>query len=125
MDEAAKQFYVDLGKKITKARKRRKLRQSDMAEMLGITQSAFSQKMRAATGTDAYTLLRIADILNVPMADLLADSPGLDTDLKCACCGTSDKHLMVCLHCRQMLEHATPERLRLGVNYLSFINREM
>src|SRR5690606_19117656 len=56
-------------------RKQRKLRDEDMAERLGISQSTYSRLEKGEIKLDVERLHKIAEVLEVPVEDLLNPEP--------------------------------------------------
>ncbi|MCO6481305.1 MAG: helix-turn-helix transcriptional regulator [Flavobacteriales bacterium] len=61
--------------KIQMLRKQRKLRDEDMAERLGISQSTYSRLGMGEIKLDVERLRKIAEVLEVPVEDLLNTEP--------------------------------------------------
>lgn len=61
--------------KIRILRERKKLRHEDMAERLGISQSAYSRLEKGDAKLDVERLQKIAEVLEVPVEDLLNYEP--------------------------------------------------
>ena len=65
---------MQIGYKIKKIRDDRKFSQSEMAELLGISQSAYSRLERDETPVVLNELVRYAKTLNVPIQEFLPDT---------------------------------------------------
>ncbi len=65
---------MQIGYKIKKIRDDRKFSQSEMAELLGISQSAYSRLERDETPVVIDDLIKYAKSLNVPVQEFLPDS---------------------------------------------------
>jgi transcriptional regulator with XRE-family HTH domain len=65
---------MQIGYKIKKIRDDRQLSQSEMAELLGISQSAYSRLERDETPVVLNELVRYAKTLNVPIQEFLPDT---------------------------------------------------
>ncbi|MBX2974156.1 MAG: helix-turn-helix transcriptional regulator [Flavobacteriales bacterium] len=61
--------------KIRHLREQKKLRDEDMAERLGISQSTYSRLEKGDIKMDVERLQKIADVLEVPVEDLLRSEP--------------------------------------------------
>lgn len=61
--------------KIRILRERKKLRHEDMAEKLNISQSAYSRLEKGDAKLDVERLQKIAEVLEVPVEDLLDNGP--------------------------------------------------
>lgn len=67
---------MNLGQKLRNARKVKGLTQVDVATTLGVTQGAVRQWEAGATSPSAGNLSKVAALLDIPVAELLAPSPG-------------------------------------------------
>lgn len=67
---------MDIGQKLRNARKVKGLTQVEVANALGVTQGAVRQWEAGATTPSAGKLSKVADLLDIPVAELLAPSPG-------------------------------------------------
>lgn len=56
-----------LGRRVQRARKRRNIKQSEMAEKLGVSQSLYSSYETGSRRMNAEVFLEISKILNVPL----------------------------------------------------------
>jgi transcriptional regulator with XRE-family HTH domain len=65
---------MQVGHKIKKIRDERNFSQSDMAELLGMSQSAYSRLERNETPVVLDELVRFSKTLNVPVQEFLPDS---------------------------------------------------
>lgn len=61
--------------KIRILREQKKLRHEDMAERLGISQSAYSRLEKGDAKLDVERLQKIAEVLEVPVEDLIKNDP--------------------------------------------------
>lgn len=64
---------IDVGKRIAEIRKRRGMSQSQLAQKLGMSKQAISNYERGIREPDYVTLEAIADVLNVPITDLISN----------------------------------------------------
>jgi len=62
---------VSIGARVREARLRRNMSQMTVASRIGITQSALSNYETGKRALPLVTLFRIADVLRVPIADLI------------------------------------------------------
>lgn len=67
---------MDIGQKLRNARKVKGLTQVEVANELGVTQGAVRQWEAGATTPSAGKLAKVADLLDIPVAELLAPSHG-------------------------------------------------
>lgn len=65
----------DLGRRIARARERRGLTQAQLAEALGLSQSAISRIESGVRAVDSLELARIAAVLGVSVLELLEERP--------------------------------------------------
>lgn len=65
---------MQVGQKIRKFRDERNYSQSEMAERMGISQSAYSRIERNETPITVDELIRVSKTLNVPLQEFLPDS---------------------------------------------------
>ena len=77
---------ASIGLRVKHARTRRNMSQEKLSEILGISRSQLASLERGTRGPSLELLIDIANTLNVPIADLLADhltenESGTDTDL--------------------------------------------
>ena len=61
----------DFGKYIKNARKKRKLKQADVAEMIGVTQSYYSLVERGERNVDLFFALKICNALNIDLSKFI------------------------------------------------------
>ena len=66
-----------VGANVRAAARIRHLTQSDLADALGLTQSRISDRMRGTVAFDINELGVIAEILDVPVADLFTGRAGI------------------------------------------------
>jgi ribosome-binding protein aMBF1 (putative translation factor) len=66
-------FLRRLGKRIRLARLTREWTQEQLGELSGMSRNFISMIEHGACGVDVVRLLRVADALRVPLADLLTD----------------------------------------------------
>lgn len=66
---------VHLGERIARARERANLSQGELAELLGLTQSAISRIESGERSVDSLELARLAKVLRVSVLDLLEENP--------------------------------------------------
>lgn len=64
-------LYITVGKLIRRARETVNLSQEDLSSQLGLTRTSISNFERGKQHIQIHTLYQIADILNVPVSDLL------------------------------------------------------
>jgi transcriptional regulator with XRE-family HTH domain len=69
--EEAYVYALVLGRVIAGLRERKRVSQGELAEAVGITQPTLSRIERGQTQPDAFTLTKIADVLEVSPADLM------------------------------------------------------
>lgn len=62
-----------VGNKIKDFRKKKKLSQTDLANLIGVTNSSVSEYERGHVNIDADMLFKIADVLNVKVDDFFPD----------------------------------------------------
>lgn len=60
-----------VGREIRAQMARKDLNQADIAEVLGVTQTSVSNRLRGLVPWDINELAQVADYLGVPLADLL------------------------------------------------------
>lgn len=68
-----KEFAWAVGFRLLEARKRRKLEQKEIAELLGISQSAYSRLENGHSIATLYQLARIAKKLEIKVFNLIPD----------------------------------------------------
>lgn len=68
---------MTIGENIKKARKKAGLKQSDLADKLGITQSAIAMFENDKTNIKLSTIRKISDALSLSMADLIGNNWGI------------------------------------------------
>ena len=65
----AQEYHIKFGDYINKTRKRRKLKQTQLAEMVGITQPHLSYIERGMRDVDLALAIRLCDVLKVDIRD--------------------------------------------------------
>ena len=75
MGSAKSEFNLALGARIRAARDRAGVKQEQLAQAVGLSRTSITNIERGRQGVQAYVLVRIAEILGQPAAELL---PGLD-----------------------------------------------
>ncbi|ABQ07551.1 MULTISPECIES: helix-turn-helix domain-containing protein [Flavobacterium] len=72
MDISEETFIINLGTHIRKLREKRGLSQQDLADDCGIPRNQIGRIERAKINTGIKTLIRIANALDIELADLLS-----------------------------------------------------
>jgi len=72
MDISEETFIINLGTHIRKLREKRGLSQLDLADDCGIPRNQIGRIERAKINTGIKTLIRIANALDIELADLLS-----------------------------------------------------
>lgn len=67
----------EIGQRIRKIRSNKDFSQAGMADQLGVTPGAYAKIERGETDPSVTRLFQIAEILEVPIYDLLEDDPGI------------------------------------------------
>lgn len=73
MTDGKAEFDRSLGDRIRGARQRVGVRQEQLADALGLSRTSITNIERGRQGVQAYLLVRIAEVLGRPVADLLPD----------------------------------------------------
>ncbi len=72
--QAETSYPAIVGKIIENRRKAKNLRQAELAEKLGVTQSSWSRIERGQSGLSMEQLLKVSDILGTSPHEILADA---------------------------------------------------
>lgn len=79
-EQNEKEFARSLGRAIADARRAKGLTQEKLADVIGIEQESISRLERGVTLPSLSRLMRIADVLAVPIASLIRSSSGRSVD---------------------------------------------
>jgi transcriptional regulator with XRE-family HTH domain len=71
-------FYEQLGQSLTKARRQRRLTQSRLAAAVSVSRTSITNIEKGRQVVPAHLLAKLAQTLNVPIADLVPANDGLD-----------------------------------------------
>lgn len=67
-------YAVELGNRIRMVRKSKNMTLADVARQMGVTRSLLSQVERGITNPSVTTLRRVAQVLNIPLFNLLTEN---------------------------------------------------
>jgi len=70
-------FYTSLGGRVQRGRKRANLSQAELAERLGLTRASIANLEAGRQRPSALHAAILADVLDVPLQDLLPQAPGM------------------------------------------------
>ena len=73
-------LMLEVGLRLREAREAAGYTQSQLGEMAGLTQAAISRIERGDGNPSLPSAVKLADILSIPLTDLLGISPKTDTD---------------------------------------------
>jgi transcriptional regulator with XRE-family HTH domain len=68
-------FYLELGKRVRKARKRLDLTQDDLANLLSLNRTSITNIEKGKQRLLAHTLVEVANYLKIPVSELLPEIP--------------------------------------------------
>ena len=71
---------LSVGPKLLRIREERKLSQSEMADIIGVSTSAYSRMEREETAPEITDVLRYANMLNVPIQEMLPDTLSINNN---------------------------------------------
>jgi transcriptional regulator with XRE-family HTH domain len=77
-EEAINALYVEIGGRVRRARKQEKWSQLDLADAVGLTRSSIANLEAGRQRPAVHVALLIAQVLGVPVDDLLPSGPELD-----------------------------------------------
>lgn len=72
----ADDFYASLGGRVQRGRKRANLSQAELADRLGLTRASIANLEAGRQRPSALHAAMLADVLGVPVQDLLPQAPG-------------------------------------------------
>ena len=73
--EIYEEDYMSLGKKIKMYRKNKNLSQKNLAEKVGVSRQTLTKWESNKSAPSTENLITVADVLDVPMNDLISDNP--------------------------------------------------
>lgn len=68
-------FYLELGKRVRKARKKLDLTQDDLANLLSLNRTSITNIEKGKQRLLAHTLVELANNLKIPVIELLPEIP--------------------------------------------------
>lgn len=78
----ADDFYASLGSRVQRGRKRANLSQAELAEQLGLTRASIANLEAGRQRPSALHVAMLADVLKVPVQELLPHAPGAADTVK-------------------------------------------
>ena len=71
--KSKKQYDYEIGKAIQKARRRKKMNQEALADLIGVDRTTISKYESGSNPIDMSVFLQICEVLGVSWADILGD----------------------------------------------------